>query len=54
MTEFTVPIEHSEYFELRVSHDEKVILILFFREVKLRVERLKTSSLLALKFYRIF
>jgi hypothetical protein len=51
VAELAMPVEHSEYLELSIRHNEEVVLILLLGEVKLRVECLEATSLLALELY---
>jgi hypothetical protein len=51
VAELAMPVEHSEYLELSIRHNEEVVLILLLGEVKLRIERLEATSLLALELY---
>jgi hypothetical protein len=51
VAELAMPVEHAEYLELSIRHNEKVILILLLGEVELRVDCLEPSSFLALELY---
>jgi hypothetical protein len=51
VAEFAMPVEHTEYLELSIRHNEEVVLILLLGEVELRVERLEPAALLALELY---
>jgi len=51
MPEFSMPIEHSKNFDLRVRNNEDIVLVLLLRKVELCIERLKATTFLALEFY---
>ena len=49
VAELAMPVEHSEYLELSIRHNEEVVLILLLGEVELRVGRFEAATLLALE-----